>query len=126
MTYPPSLEQPVNAGSPDHYCRIPINLLTDSRLNHRDIRVYGVLAGSCWVGSVVTIGKRRIAQLTHCSAGKVLDTLKRLETTGHIRRAPVAPGQRGIYELLSPIFRHTPRAGQRRGSLTKSDCLTTY
>jgi hypothetical protein len=93
--------------------RIPLEVLADRRLKHRDVRVYGVLSASCWQGSVVPVGTRRIARLARCAERLVTDSLIRaLEVAGHIKKQPgLRRGQRGRYVLLSPIFGQKQRDG---------------
>jgi hypothetical protein len=94
------------------YARLPGEVLNDRRLKHRDIRVYAVLAGSCWQGNVSQVGKRRIAKLTPCAERLVVESLKRLEATGHIQKQPGRlRGQRARYVLLSLVFAQKQRAG---------------
>lgn len=38
------------------FARIPLEVLTDPRLSPRDVRVYGVLALSCWAGACPRLG----------------------------------------------------------------------
>jgi hypothetical protein len=86
------------------FSRLPSEVLSDPRLKSRDVRVYAVLAAACWQRSAVTMGKRRIAKLTPCAERLVVQSLKRLEATGHIQKAPVKRGQRGSYLLRSAVF----------------------
>ena len=94
------------------YARVPREVYADSRLEARDIRIYCVLAAGCWQGSVANIGKRRIAKEARCAECKVSESLKRLETAGHIQRQPgQIRGQRARYVLLSLVFGQKQRAG---------------
>jgi hypothetical protein len=94
------------------YARLPREVSGDRRLKHRDTRVYAVLARSCWQGNVAQVGKREIAKMTPCAERLVVESLRRLEATGHIQRQPGRRrGQRGRYILLSPIFGQKQRAG---------------
>jgi hypothetical protein len=97
--------------SREQYSRIPREVLSDRRLNGRDIRVYAVLAVFCWQGSVAAVGKRLIAKRAGCAERLVVASLKHLEVTGHIHKTAVKRGQRGIYHLLSPVFGQKQRAG---------------
>jgi len=93
------------------YSRVPREVLSDRRLKSRDLRVYAVLAGACWQGSVVSVGKRLIAKRAPCAERLVVPSLKRLEATGHIQKVPVKRGQRGLYHLVSAVFGQKQRAG---------------
>jgi hypothetical protein len=99
---------PGHRGEPlqsNRYSRIPREVLQDRQLSASDVRVYGVLAGSCWQGSVAQLGKRQIARQACCAERKVVESLKRLEAAGHIQKAPGRiRGQRGRYVLLSQVF----------------------
>jgi hypothetical protein len=92
------------------FSRVPREVSSDRRLKHRDVRVYAVLAASCWQGTVANVGKRLIAKHAPCAERLVVASLKRLEGTGHIKKLPVRRGQRGLYHLVSPIFGQKQRA----------------
>jgi hypothetical protein len=94
------------------FSRVPREVSEDRRLKHRDIRVYAVLAACCWQGNVSQVGKRKIASLAPCAERLVIDSLRRLETTGHIQKQPGRlHGQRGRYVLLSAVFGQKQRSG---------------
>jgi hypothetical protein len=94
------------------YSRVPTEVSQDRRLKHRDIRVYGALAASCWQGNVASVGKRRLANLAQCAPRLVIDSLARLVAAGHIAKTPDRlRGQRARYVLLSPVFGQKQRAG---------------
>jgi hypothetical protein len=94
------------------YSRVPREVAEDRRLKARDIRVYSVLAGFCWQGNVSQVGKRRIARLAACAERLVVESLKRLEATGHLQKNPGRRrGQRGRYVLTSAVFGQKQRAG---------------
>jgi hypothetical protein len=98
--------------SSEHYSRIPRKVSGDRRLKHRDRCVYAVLAGFCWQGNTARVGKRLIARLAHCAERLVIDSLRRLESTGHICKDPRwRPGQRMTYLLASSVFGQKQRAG---------------
>ncbi len=90
--------------SRSRYARIPLEVLFDSRLTARAVRVYEVLASACWHGSEVEIGKRRIAAQIKMAERLVLESLIELEVAGHIERLLRQRGQRGRYRLFSPLF----------------------
>jgi hypothetical protein len=94
-----------------HYSRVPREVASDRRLKHRDVRVYAVLSSFCWQGNVSQVGRRLIAKLAPCVPRKVPDSLRRLESAGHIQIQPGRRGQRAMYILLSPVFGQKQRAG---------------
>jgi hypothetical protein len=97
--------------SRSRYARLPQEISGDRRLKHRDRCVYAVLAMSCWQGNVAQVGKRKIAKMTPCAERLAVESLQRLEATGHIQKQPRRRGQRGRYVLLSPVFAQKQRAG---------------
>ena len=90
--------------SSNGFARVPAEVLSDRRLKDRDTRVYAVLANACFQGRDVTLGKRRIANLARCAERLVVESLRRLEDAGHIKKHPRRRGERGRYSLLSSIF----------------------
>lgn len=86
------------------FARVPAEVLSDRLLKDRDTRVYAVLANACFQGRDVTLGKRRIAKLARCAERLVVESLRRLEDAGHIKKHPRRRGERGRYSLLSSIF----------------------
>jgi Bifunctional DNA primase/polymerase, N-terminal len=105
----------VHTGEPLYqakYSRVPADVLDDPDLKSRDIRVYAALASRCFQTNVAHAGKRLLARIAGCSARLVLESLRRLQETGHIQKPPGRQhGQRGCYVLLSPIFGQKQRAG---------------
>jgi hypothetical protein len=98
--------------SPSHYGRVPNEVLADRRLSSRDVRVYAVLASFTFQGNVSQVDKRRLATLARCAERLVVASLKKLAAAGHIRKdLRQRRGQRGRYELLSPVFGAKQRAG---------------
>lgn len=93
------------------YGRIPMEILVDLSLNSEAVRVYGMLASSVFQGNVATVGMRRIGKLIGKSPATVMRRLRELEAAGHIKVPPQRLGQRGFYELLSPVFAQKQRAG---------------
>jgi len=93
------------------FSRVPREVASDRRLKSVDIRVYAVLAASCWQGSTVSVGKRLISKRAPCAERLVAPSLKRLEAAGHIRKVPMKRGQRGLYHLRSAVFGQKQRAG---------------
>ena len=93
------------------YARVPREVVCDSGLKVLDIRVYCMLAGSVWQGATAQIGTRIIAGSIHASRTLVIDSLRRLEARGHIQKATVQRGKRGLYVLTSLVFGQKQRAG---------------
>ncbi len=98
------------------FARIPAEVSGDRQLTPRDVRVYGALAQSCWSGVIAEVGKRRIAVLACCAERLVIQSLKRLESTGHIQKQLRKHGQRGRYVLLSPVFVERSHFGDETAS----------
>lgn len=97
--------------SRNKYARVPREVFTDPRLEPRDVRVYCILASSCWQGSVAQVGKRKIAKEACCAECKALSSLRKLEATGHIQKhTGRRQGQRARYVLLSPVFGQKQRS----------------
>lgn len=92
------------------YGRIPMELLLDRAVNSGAVRVYGLLASSVFQGNVATVGMRRIGKLIGKSPATVMRRLRELEAAGHIKTSPQRSGQRGFYELTSPVFSQKQRA----------------
>lgn len=80
---------------------IPLNVLTDSELSHRDIVVYGFLACGRR-GKFVSVGTRRIAECIHADRRNVKASIEQLVKRGHVKIRE-GPGRR-VYELTSPLF----------------------
>jgi hypothetical protein len=115
------------------FARIPIEVVTDPRLAPRDVRVYAVLAAGCWQRAVSEIGKRLVATRACCAGRLAVESLRRLETAGHIQKLRRKHGQRGQYILLSPVFGQGPGtegvsvapSSQLREALPRKDPRTT-
>jgi hypothetical protein len=93
------------------FARTPIEVSTDRLLKPRDVRIYEVLALSCWNGGVSSLGKRLIARHACCAERLVIESLRSLEAAGHIQKQPRRHGQRGRYVLTSPVFAKRSRSG---------------
>jgi hypothetical protein len=94
-----------------NYARLPREVVCDPELKLLDIRVYCMLAGSVWQGAAARMGTRLLAVHTGASRRLVVDSLRRLETRGHLQKAAGRRGQRQIYVLTSPVFGQKQRAG---------------
>lgn len=86
------------------YGRIPDEILTDARLSHAAVRLYGIMAMYAYEGNVVTLGIRKMAAMRHVGLATVHRLLKILKDCGHIATDRPASGKRSFYELTSPVF----------------------
>jgi hypothetical protein len=94
------------------YARVQREVYTDPRLEARGVRIYCVLASSCWQGSVAQVGKRLIAKEACCAECDVISSLRKIEAAGHIQKhAGRRRGHRAMYVLLSSVFGQKQRAG---------------
>ena len=48
----------------------------------------GCWRAACWQGNIASIGKREIAKQAHCAESLAVDSLKNLESAGHIAEVP--------------------------------------
>jgi hypothetical protein len=96
---------------PWDYARIPRDIACDANLKPLDVRVYCMLAGSVWQGNAGQVGTRLIAKCIHASRRLVIESLRRLQECGHIRKATAYRGKRELYVLLSPAFGQKQRDG---------------
>jgi Bifunctional DNA primase/polymerase, N-terminal len=108
----PLVGHPCEPLSTTRFAKIPIAVSTDSRLTRRDVCVYGALAQAAWSGGECEVGKRRLSRLAPCAERLVIESLKRLEATGHIRKQSRKRGQRARYTLLSPVFAQKQSSAQ--------------
>jgi DNA-binding Lrp family transcriptional regulator len=67
------------------------------------------MASAVYQGAVARIGQRLIGRLVGLSAMTVGRRIQDLVDMGHIRASKCKRGERGWYELTSPVF------GQRQG-----------
>lgn len=86
------------------FSMIPESVLIDPKLQHLDIRVYGMLA-CARRGSTVTLGQRQIAERLHVKRRSLTRAIARLIEANHLKLStPTASGHRARYELTSPLF----------------------
>jgi DNA-binding transcriptional MocR family regulator len=97
----------------NHYARIPVEVLFDSRISDQAKLVYCALAMSVFQGSVAFIGQRLIADRFGVSQSTVSRRLRELEKVGHIRRMAGKRGYRAHWALTSVVF------GQKQGKVTE-------
>lgn len=95
----------------EQYGRSPKSVLSDKNLTHADTRVYGVMSMHAYEGNIVSIGQRRIAELSCMDRRTVRDCLKSLATHGHISTAITKLLRRSVYVLHSSIFGADPAEG---------------
>lgn len=90
------------------FAMIPENVLTDPRLTHRDIRVYGMLA-CARRGPFISIGERRMAERAHIARRGIRSSLQKLAEFGLLDvTAPDKRGGRARYRLTSELFGKRP------------------
>jgi DNA-binding Lrp family transcriptional regulator len=92
---------------------VPNEVAVDRRLNVEHLRVYTVMASAVYQGSVARIGQRLIGRLVGLSAMTVGRRIQELVVFGHARASHCKNGERGWYELTSPVF------GQKQGVATE-------
>jgi predicted transcriptional regulator len=105
--------------SKKRFARIPAEVLSDQRLKSVDIHVYGALAEAHWTNSA-TVGTRWLAKRANRSRRLVIESLKRLATSGHIQKAPTRRGERSRYVLTSAVFKQA--SSEKKNQL---DCMAT-
>jgi hypothetical protein len=93
------------------YARVPWEVASDERLKPLDIRVYCMISGPTFQAATAKVGTRRIAECVHASRRLVIDSIRRLENCGHIKRAQQERGKREMYVLMSAVFGQKQRAG---------------
>jgi hypothetical protein len=93
------------------YARIPWEVACDRRLKPLDVRVYCIISGPTFQGTTSQVGQRLIANLIHAARVSVVESLRRLECCGHIKRAVRKRGRREMYLMTSKVFGKKQRAG---------------
>jgi hypothetical protein len=82
---------------------VPWEVGCDPRLKHVDVRIYFVLA-ACRRGSTVKIGTRLLGKYACTSQRRVLESIRRLKSSGYIEYERVKSGYRSEYKLTSLKF----------------------
>lgn len=98
-------------------------MVCDPDLKPLDIRVFCVLSGPVFTGSVTSIGTRLLARSVHASRRLVIASLNRMEKRGYIMRPPVKRGERPFYVLTSDVFGQKQRA-LNNGESIKEDLVS--
>jgi hypothetical protein len=93
------------------YARVPWEVVCDKQLKPLDIRVYCMISGPTFQATTAKVGTRRIAECTHASRRLVIESIRRLEDCGHIRRGKQQRGKRELYIVTSAVFGQKQRAG---------------
>jgi hypothetical protein len=103
----PPVEQVVSSQegrfSAQRWAKVPLDVIVDDRLSHRDVRVYSALC-LCRRGAVVNVGVRWLAGLIHLRYQGVAESIQALRNAGHVDVGPRAPGKRASYRLTSALF----------------------
>ena len=86
------------------FARIPETLLNDPALTLTDLKVFGQMAMLCIDTNIVTIGQRRLAELTRLEKRNLVRSLDNLAKLGYVSRAIGFLSGRTVYQLNSPIF----------------------
>jgi hypothetical protein len=94
-----------------NYARIPWEVVCDARLKPLDIRVYCMISGPTFRATTAKVGTRRIAECAHTSRRLVIESIRRLEDCGHIKRGKQQRGKREMYIVMSAVFGQKQRAG---------------
>ena len=89
------------------YARMPFKVLIDRKLEHFDVRLYGILSWSERMG-IANIGERLMAELMRAPRPEIRSSLKRLMERKHIALyRGMGRGQRHAYRLTDKIFRES-------------------
>ena len=99
--------------SPRWHGRIPASVLLDTSISSDAVRVYGFLSLDVYQSNLARVGLRVMGRVLGLSRTTVNRRVTELISAGHIRKAPAKSGQRGCYELQSPVF------GQKQGKVTE-------
>lgn len=98
------LDKPIASGVRlDCFAMVPWDVLVDSRIEHLDIRIYGIMA-ACRHGIHVSMGGRRIAKLACTWQSSVVDSLRRLVSCEYVEVVKGPNGARNQYRLTSKYF----------------------
>lgn len=99
----PSVAVPNTPRERSGFAMTPWKVLTDPRLSHSAIRIYGILA-ACRRGSGVSMGTRLIASSGCMSQTTAVQGLKELRESGYAEVAPRKNGARASYRLTYQRF----------------------
>lgn len=99
----PSVAVPNTPRERSGFAMTPWKVLTDPRLSHSAIRIYGILA-ACRRGAGVSMGTRLIASSGCMSQTTAVEGLKELRESGYAEVAPRKNGARASYRLTYQRF----------------------
>lgn len=105
--------------NPRRYAKVPLEVLTDTRISWRARVVYSFLAGCAFDGPRVRVGQRFVAESVGASQRSIGRTLRELAKAGHLEPISGKAGRRFAYDLKSPVFSYT-RARRYAGGLTST------
>lgn len=92
------------------YGRVPASVLLDLTISSDAVRVYALLTLSVYQGRIARVGMRQMGKIMGKSAATVKRRIAELTMAGHLKADDKRKnGQRGCYELTSPVF------GQKQG-----------
>ncbi len=86
------------------FARLPEAVLCDPKLDNAAVRVYAILAMHVHQGNIVTVGQRRLAEISGMDRRTIRRSFDNLAKQGHISTAITKLGRRTIYQLNSAIF----------------------
>lgn len=93
------------------YGRVPASVLLDLTISSDAVRVYALLTLSVYQGRVAKVGMRQMGKIMGKSAATIKRRIAELTVAGHLKAdVQRKNGQRGCYELTSPVF------GQKQGN----------
>lgn len=105
--------------NPRRYAKVPMTVLTDTRVSFRARVVYSFLAGCAFNGPRVMVGQRFVAESLGTSPMSINRALKELAEAGHLEAIRSETGRRNGYDLKSPVF-SSKRARDYAGGLTST------
>ena len=82
---------------------IPVSVLSDPMVTHRQVRVFGVIATGRR-GVYSTIGQRLLSETLRLKRKSVRADITHLVDLGHLAIEPAGKGKRTQYRLTSPVF----------------------
>lgn len=87
------------------HARLPLEVLSDTKLCHADVRVYAAMAVLCFRGgNIVKSGQRQLASTCNMDRRTVRRALESLARAGHISVSIGDHGFRSTYQLNSDVF----------------------
>lgn len=86
------------------HSRVPWLVGADHSLERIDLWVYFALASEVWASNVSVRSTRWLAECVKASQSTIVNSLKRLESAGHIEIKETKRGKKAAYVMLSPVF----------------------